>query len=298
LRPLSYSKKLSVKWKVLILLVGVLISSTIAYNDYSGSSLLSSLNNQFYDAYQKSSASHKVSSKIVVVDIDDISLKAVGQWPWPRYRVAALIQAIAQLNPEVIGLDIIFAEPDRTALMNVRQLFKDDFGLDINLENVPPALTDNDGYLGAVLSETASVGALFFYFDHTSSVEVSASPAFEIGGQIELLSLHDAPGILENTFKISSQLKYSGFLNNQPDDDGMLRRLPLLIKHKGIIYPHLSLATFMRSLGENSASIEEGEYGPVIRVGTYEIPITENGFTLLRFNGLPHLYQSVSAMEL
>ena len=190
MRPLSYSKKLSVKWKVLILLVGVLISSTIAYNDYSGSSLLSSLNNQFYDAYQKSSASHKVSSKIVVVDIDDISLKAVGQWPWPRYRVAALIQAIAQLNPEVIGLDIIFAEPDRTALMNVRQLFKDDFGLDINLENVPPALTDYDGYLGAVLSAAEVVGANHFYFDYTSKIEQFGRPPMVIKGQRELLELH------------------------------------------------------------------------------------------------------------
>ncbi|ATX80081.1 adenylate cyclase [Mariprofundus aestuarium] len=252
----------------------------------------------FYDAYQKNSSSGAASSKTVIVDIDDVSLEAVGQWPWPRYRVASLIHAVAQMQPAAIGLDIIFAEPDRTALINIQKAFMDDFNLDISLAGVPAALTDNDGYLGSVLSETGVVGAKYFYFDHSSSVEISGSSAFEIIGKTDLLTLHDAPGMLDNTYKIASQLKYAGFLNNQPDNDGMLRKLPLLIQYKGIIYPHLSLATFMRSQGENSATIEEGEYGPVIRVGRHYIPVSKKGFAQLRFNGPSHLYHSVSAVDI
>lgn len=295
--PISFSRRLSKKWVILMLLSGLLVSSVIGYLGCSATSPLSYISNMFYDAYQKSSASGETASNTVIIDIDASSLEAAGQWPWPRYRVATLIQAIAQMKPAAIGLDIIFSEEDRTALTNIRKAFKQDFGLDISFADVPPALTDNDGYLGSVLSETGAVGAKYFYFDHASKVEVSGTPAFKFSGRTDLLSLHDAQGVLDNTYKISSQLKYAGFINSQPDDDGMLRKLPLLIQHKGVLYPHLSLATFMRSQGETRASIEESGYGPVIQVGSYRVPISENGFALLRFNGLPHLYPSISALN-
>ena len=297
MRPLNFSSRLSVKWVVLILLLGLVTSSAIGSLGHSGLMPLQYLNNLLYDGYQRYAATGAQSTNTVIVDIDDVSLDATGQWPWPRYRVAALVAAIAELKPSAIGLDIIFSEPDRVALENIQKTFKDDFNLEIGFTGVPPGLTDNDGYFGSVLAETDAVGANFFYFDYSSSVEVSSTPAFEIGGQTDLLALHDAPGMLDNTFKISSQLKYSGFLNNQPDDDGILRRLPLLIKHQGAVYPHLALSTFMRSLGENSAQIEESGSGALIRIGAFTIPVTENGYALLRFNGPSTLYQSVSAVD-
>jgi adenylate cyclase len=123
-------------------------------------------------------------------------------------------------------------------------------------------------------------------FDHSSNIEVIGRPQFEIIAQDNLVKLHDAPGMLDNTYKISSQLKYTWFINNQPDDDdGILRSLPLLIQYKGVIYPHLSLATFMQSLGESRAYVEDSSYGPVIRVGAYSIPISEKGFSKLGITG-------------
>jgi len=298
LRRFSLSRRLSKKWVILMLLLGLSISSGIAYLGFSASAPLNDVSNLFYDTYQKQTASGNPASHVLIVDIDDISLDAIGQWPWPRYKVAELIQAIAQMNPSAIGLDIIFPEEDRTALMNIRKAFKDDFDLEINFAGIPPSLTDNDGYLGSVLSETGTVGANYFYFDHASKVDVSAIPPFEFKGRTDLLKVNEASGLLDNTYKISSQLRYTGFVNVQPDDDGMLRRMPLLIRYQGVLYPHLALATFMRSQGENSASVEEAEFGLIIQVGSYRIPLTEEGFALLRFHGLSHLYPSISARDL
>ena len=295
--PFSLSRRLSKKWVLLMLLLGLSISSGMAYLGYFSVSPLSLVSNMFYDAYQKQSASGQAASHAVIIDIDDISLEVEGQWPWPRYRVDALVQAIAKMKPAAIGLDIIFSEEDRTALSSIRKTFKDDFALDISFAGIPADLSDNDGYLGSVLSETATVGAKYFYFDHDSKLETIGPPAFEFVGNTGLLDLHDASGLLENTYKISSQLKYAGFINIKPDDDGMLRKAPMLIQYKGGIYPHLALATFMRSLGETNASVEDGEYGPEIQVGSFHIPVTKNGFALLRFNGLPHLYPSVPALK-
>lgn len=254
--------------------------------------------NLFLDSFLKYSSNGKTAQNTVVIDIDDVSLSAAGQWPWPRYRMASLVKVIADEKPSAIGLDILFSEPDRTSLNNIQKSFKQDFGLDISFVGASPGLSDNDGYFGQVLYDAGAVGARYFYFDHINKAEISAQPEFHFTGRTDLLSLNDAPGVLNNTYEISSQLKFSGFLNNQPDSDGMLRRIPLLIRHHGIIYPHLSLATFMRSLGVDSASIEEDGNGPVIHVGNHYIPINNSGFALLRFNGKPYLYPAISAVDI
>lgn len=279
------------------MLIGFVVSLLLGLAGRIETGLPAQLNHSFLDAYLKYSANGKPAQNVVVVDVDDLSLSAAGQWPWPRYRMAALVQAIADGNPSAIGLDIIFSEPDRTSLNNIQKAFKRDFGLDISFAGVPPGLSDNDGYLGHVLSASGVVAARYFYFDYTSKTELSAKPEFQFTGSTGLLSLHEAPGVLNNTYEIFSQVRYNGFLNKQPDSDGMLRRIPLLIKHQGVIYPHLSLATFMRSLGIDSASVEEDRNGPVIRAGGHSIPISRSGFALLRFNGQPHLYPAISALD-
>jgi len=296
--PPDSSYTLSKKWVYWILLLGLSVSTVLGIVGRMETGFPAQWSHLFLDSFLKYTANGKTAQNAVVIDIDDVSLAAAGQWPWPRYRMASLVQAVADEKPAAIGLDILFSEPDRTSLNNIQKSFKQDFGLDISFVGASPGLSDNDGYFGHVLSGTGVVGARYFYFDHTSKAEISAKPEFHFTGRSDLLSLNDAPGVLNNTYEISSQLKFSGFLNNQPDSDGMLRRIPLLIQHKGVIYPHLSLATFMRSVGVDSAAIEEDGNGPVIRIGKHSIPISKSGFALLRFNGKPHLYPAISALDL
>ena len=73
--------------------------------------------------------------------------------------------------------------------------------------------------------------------------------------------------------------------------------MPLLIRHGGVVYPHLSPATFLRSRGLDSATIDEDRFGPVIHAGSHVIPVDKRGFMLLRFNGPPALYPSISALD-
>lgn len=296
--PAEFSSRLSRKWIYRILLLGLSVSIMLGLFGRMETGFPAQWNHLFLDSFLKYSANGKTAQTAVVVDIDDVSLAADGQWPWPRYRMASLVQKIADEKPAVIGLDILFSEPDRTSLNNIQKSYKQDFGLDISFVGASPGLSNNDGYFGHVLSGINVVGARYFYFDHVSKAEISAKPEFHFTGRTDLLTLNDAPGVLNNTFEISSQLKFSGFLNNQPDNDGMLRRVPLLIRHHGVIYPQLALATFMRSMGVNSAVIAEDGNGPVIRVGNHSIPITRSGFALLRFNGKPSLYPAISAVDM
>lgn len=277
-----------------MLAAGVLISLALGLVSQSG--VAGRLDHLFLDAFARMSAPGQASRQTLVIDVDDVSLAAVGQWPWPRYRVAALIDSVAAARPAAIGLDILFAEPDRTSLKNIQEAYKQDFGLDITVVGAN-GLHDNDGYLAEVLEKNGAVGARFFYFDHISNTPVDQRPQFSFDGRTDLLSLHDAKGMLDNTPELASRLKFSGFLNTQADSDGILRRVPLLIQHAGAIYPHLALATFMRAQGVASARIEHDRHGPLIRVAQHAIPIDEKGFALLSLRGASALYPSIPAVD-
>lgn len=286
------------KWFYWIVLSGLAVAFLMAYSGGREKGFFTPLNYEVLDTFLKYSANGKPVTHILSVDIDDPSIAALGQWPWARYRDAVLVQKIAAAKPAAIGLDILFSEPDRVSLNNIRKSYKQDFGVDLTFAGVPPGLSDNDGYFGQVLSGLNVVGARYFYFNQFDKAETASAPEFRFTGKTDLLRLNDAPGVLNNTYKIASQLKFSGFLNDRPDSDGMLRRVPLLIRHRGVIYPQLALATFMRAAGVDTADIEKDGNGLIIRTAHHSIPIDRSGYALLRFNGPTYLYPSVSALNI
>ena len=90
--------------------------------------LLTALDNRITDAMFRWRGPMKTTDSVVIVDIDEKSLKYAGQWPWPRNIVARLVQKINAAGPRVIAFDIIFAEADRTSpiqyLEELKQIFK------------------------------------------------------------------------------------------------------------------------------------------------------------------------------
>ena len=76
-------------------------------------SLFSELESRAYDTLVRSSPSRPPSSRVVIVDVDERSLSAIGQWPWRRDLIARLIGQLRNLGASTIALDIVFPEPDR-----------------------------------------------------------------------------------------------------------------------------------------------------------------------------------------
>ena len=256
------------------------------------------LDHNIYDFYLKSATRATTTDQIVVVDIDDISLAAVGQWPWPRYRIAALFQSVLQHSPALLGVDIIFPEPDRTSLDTIKKTFSQEFGLDLGFTGLPSGLSDNDGFLGQILNGSPVIGAKYFYFDHTSEDRQCTMHPLKLTGDTDLVTPLEAPGILCNIEKIDSQLKSSGFINNQFDTDGVLRKLPLLIKYRDHIYPNLSLAILAQYIGAKSVEVTRDLFGTVLRVKEFAIPIDRQGYFQLRFGGPGRSHRFISAVDL
>ncbi len=261
---------------------------------------LQRIDHALLDSYVAHSKSPAPPADTIVIDIDELSLSAVGQWPWPRYRVAAMIQRVAAAGPAAIGLDILFPETDRTSLAQIQQTFKRDFGVDMAFSGVPGGLLDNDGFLGQVMADTGAVGATYYYFDHVNragALPEDPTRALAIEGGADLPDLPEATGVLVNAPAIASRTLTSGFVNKQVDRDGLLRRLPMLIRQGGRLHPSLTLATVMHAAGVQSARIETGPDGPSIRFGSHRVPIDAGGYATLRFSGPAASYDAISALD-
>jgi adenylate cyclase len=260
---------------------------------------LARIDHLLLDVMLRATAQSAPARDTVVVDIDDVSLAAVGQWPWPRYHVASLVRRIAEARPAAIALDIVFPEPDRSSLATLRESFLRDFGLELTISGAPRGLQDNDGYLGRTLAETDTVGAHYLYFDHRTSgaPALPASAMLPPDPTIARLSLHQATGVLTNTPAIGERLARSGFVNNRIDDDGVLRRVPLLIEHEGRVHPSLAMAAVMKARGLSGARIEDSAEGPRLHAGPVVAPIDDRGQALLRTARSVSDYPAVSAVD-
>lgn len=91
---------------------------------------------------------------VVIVDIDEASLKAIGQWPWPRTTVADLIKQITEFGAVAIGFDIIFAEPDRMSPAIAERSFR---GIDTETRAKLDSLPSNDDALAEAIKQSRVV---------------------------------------------------------------------------------------------------------------------------------------------
>src|SRR5256885_16368649 len=97
----------------LVLLCGLLPTITVAILSLYRPSFLTNLEYGAYDVLVRAARTRPPDSRIVIVDVDERSLTAVGQWPWRRDIVAKLLERLRDLGASTIALDIIFAEADR-----------------------------------------------------------------------------------------------------------------------------------------------------------------------------------------
>lgn len=286
-------------YKITFVFIGIFIALLIAISGYQENSFLHLFDNKIYDFFIVKTASPPKKDTVVIVDIDDISLDMAGQWPWPRYRIAKLIDRISAANPEAIGIDIIFSEPDRTSLANIRQTFQTEFGMDLHYTGIPPGLTDNDSFLGHILSKAPATGATVFYFDHTSIDNIDIGKGLDLSiKEKELLSPHKATGVLSNIPEIAKGLSSRGFINSRNDDDGTFRKFPLLIDFQGSFFPNIALATYIQANNISDIHISEDFTGPVIHLGQAAIPVDRQGYVYLKFNGQGKTHSYISAVDI
>jgi len=267
---------------------------------------LQGLDNALYDALLRSTIPEVATGIPVIVDVDEKSLAEFGQWPWPRYRIALLLEKLKGLGIVAVGLDMVFSEADRTSLRIVQQDIQRDLRIDMDTRGLPRAVLDNDRRLAEALASGRVVLGYAFTFrsSDTPSGECLLHPVHlgvrKAGGAADgVPPLFSASGVLCNLRVLSEAAGASGFFNVVPDSDGVLRRAPLFVEYKGNVYPSLAIATLMQAHGADQIILTANpRQGHTVQIGQATIPLDSKGNLLIRYRGKTRTFPRVSAGDL
>ncbi len=276
-----------------ILLSGLALTSVFAALYLFHPPFIRSVNNRCTDAVMALAKTRPASASVVVVDIDEKSLARYGQWPWPRYRLAHLLQRISERGAAGIALDLILAEPDRTSPKTWKSSIERELGYRIDTSRVPSHALDYDRYLADTLSQGPFVLGYEFLFHRRagSHLPQGLHPLNVIW--ISAPSAHRRPTRFFQAERVvaarklfSDAVSYSGFLNATPDADGILRRMPLVIQFEDKLYPSLVLAALMRTKNATQVGIIQRRSGLLnLVVQNMIIPMDRQGNIPINFGG-------------
>lgn len=183
-------------------------------------------------------------NKIVIVDLDERSLQAEGQYPWNRIKVGQLTEKLRENGVLVVGFDITFPEPDR----NIRDLLQtvdlNQFGPQFNetLTQIEPQIDADQYFANAMQSGIDAVLAINFTTQSTAAYNELPESIVNISEELaEAVAVTDMTGFTGNIEVLQSASLGSGSMNQVPDADGVVRRVPLLMRYGTDLYPTLSL---------------------------------------------------------
>ncbi len=213
---------------------------------------------------------------IKIVAIDDKSLTRFGQWPWSRARVAQLVDKIAAGKPSVLGVDIIFAEPDR---LSPGRLADSDPEIPADLAGELSRLPSHESSLAAALRKVPTVLAVGVSNQaaHAAAAPMRVTMVLESGANPRPF-LFTHPDMLRSLPEIAAAERGQGSIESETDRDGITRRVPLFIVTQGNLVPNLALEMLRVASGAGALGIVTGNEGVEgARLGAMFLPTDRRG---------------------
>ncbi|MGV7222970.1 MAG: CHASE2 domain-containing protein [Nitrospinales bacterium] len=288
-----------------IIYYGLVVSLILSVLSIFKPTVIKFLDNKVYDTLLRPTCNGETSGIPIIVDIDEKSLKTYGQWPWPRYRIAFLIEKLIQLKASSIGLDIMFPETDRTSIKVIKNELLRDFNINVQTRGMPQESIDNDKILADSLSKGPAVLGYQFLFDEEVNSDQCLLHPLNLILLRGLKSLKNqdiflkASGVSCNLPVLSEAVTDSGFFNISPDSDGVLRKVPMIIEYEDKFYPSLSLSTLMQALNIKQAILKTDFAGiESLLLDKTIIPLSSKGNMLIRFRGKAKSFKYFSAVDI
>ncbi|HYC57521.1 MAG TPA: adenylate/guanylate cyclase domain-containing protein [Candidatus Binatia bacterium] len=213
--------------------------------------MVTSIRNAVFDGYQRSAPRPYQPAPVRILDIDEESLARLGQWPWPRTRIAEIVSRLRELGAASITFDILFAEPDR---LSPRQLVSEWAERD-DVRAVLSQLPDSDDVLAQELARGNAVTA--FALTEGSGPErppLEKARYVRIGSEGALPISHHR-GAVATLPQLEAAAAGNGAINFQPDRDGVVRRVPLLLEMGAKTYPSLIVEALRVASGEGNIAV-------------------------------------------
>ena len=246
--------------------------------------VLSQLRVAQFDQFQRWQPRQAGPDLVRVVDVDEASLAAYGQWPWPRTRLMALVQRLQEAGVRAIAFDVLLAEPDRTAPQAMAKLWQS-APANAVLQTLPDpdlalaqALSGAGVVLGSSLSQSAAP-----HLD-TDRAQQPALPFRVVSTGAQPAKALEFASAVWPLPLLSAQADGLGAMNFTADADGVLRRVPLMFRLNGQWVPSLSAETLRVAQGARNYLVRSNEAGvQEVRVGALTVPTTAQGEIWLDF---------------
>ena len=275
--------------KIAYVFIAVFISIFLSALYIFSPGILRSFDDRMRDAYFLYRGEMPNGGSVVIVDIDEASLRALGQWPWSRDKLSKIIENLTSAGVAVIGIDAVFAEEDRTSPSLIAKKL-----------NLKENLQDYDLQFANTLANSPVIlGYGFDLVDEDGDKRAPKIPAILIEKNKKEDFAIKALGATLNIEPIQNAGYSSGFFNVIPDSSGMIRSVPLVISFDDVLYPSLALEIARVVSGEKKIFINYDELGiENISIGQTVIPTDVIGGITVNYRGGFKNFKYLSAKDI
>ena len=234
-------------------LIVLLVASHVVFN-----TSLDELRGKSFDVYQTLSPRTAAADNVVVVGVDDETIGLEGRWPWPRNRIADLVTAIHASGVSVLGIDVLFSEPDES----------------------PGGVARDDQLAAAIASSPTILATSIGDFPGSSIPDTSVGWAVVGNGNAQALPWQ--PGIITSTARIRAGTAGLGIVRSVSDNDGVVRTVPLVWASKTAdqlsLWPAFSLELARAYKSGTGYALRVRQTGfEALKLGEAVIPLSNGG---------------------
>jgi len=254
--------------------------------------------------------------RIVILDIDEKSLKEEGRWPWSRDKMAKLMDELFdRYGVAVVGFDVVFAEKDDSSGLKVLQELEHNQlkgvpQFQAALDKIKPQLEYDRLFADKIRQRNVVLG---YYFrnsergsDKSGALPEPVFPAGTFKGRPVSFIRWDSFGA--NLPELQASTAMAGHFNPTVDFDGVVRRIPMVVEYGGAYYESLSLAVVRAALGmpklsPGYATNKDKDYGGLEWLtlespqGNLRIPVDAEVSSLVSFRGKSGTFRYISAAD-
>lgn len=245
-----------------------------------------SISNLVFDTYQRAWPRPYEDAGVRVVDIDDESIRRLGQWPWPRTDAVRLTDALTEAGAAAIAFDIVFSEPDRTSPARAVEILRQNPQARGDYAEIA-AMTDHDELLGQAMERGPTVTG-YFLTEEANTARPPPHAGVAVSGTPPLDILREYNGAIVSLPVIGDRAAGAGSVSLDAGRDDIIRAVPLIANLDGEIVPSLSLDALRVAQGAGAVLVRSsdgsGEWGGgpattvvAVKTGELEVPTTQIG---------------------
>lgn len=273
--------KLFIKRKILFFLT-IFLLLILSYLNFDKTT--SNFDEKIRDIFFEIRGEIPTTQKVIIVDIDEKSISAIGQWPFGRDYMAQVLANLTNAGAGIIGIDIIFSEFDRSSPSFMAKKL-----------NVKGEFIDNDELLAAVVSQTPTVLGYYFTQDLSKNSQPVPATSFTPKTSPHLLKFNN---VVTNISPIQESAYSSGFFNAFNNYGGKMTKMPLMLEYKNRIYPSLVFEMINLASQTKEVKIVQDDYAiHGVKLSNIEIPTDKNGFMRINFRGAKNSFKYISFLD-